>query len=187
MKKVGKLVKILGSTAFAVMFLVSMAFAWHHGHSPGPASADASAFVHTEITADQLVYDQVNTEHGLMVSKTKTLNVTESGYGAYHKGPAIDGKGFYSNELGVERTDTLKVAHYTVDVHAQGMSQAMTTAADAGAGASATYGADASASAEGASGGLQYQRTTYDLNGMHGGGIQVMRTTSFVNVSTSAH
>jgi len=179
--------KITGISFLAVLFAVSMAFAVPCGPPPEPASADASAFVHTEITADQMVYNQVNSEHGLMVSKTKTFDVTESGYGAYHNGPAADGKGFFKNELGVKCTDTLKVACYDVNVHAQGMSQAMTTAGDAGAGASATNVANASASAGGVSGGVQGQATTYDLNGMHGGGLQVMGTASFVSVSTSAH
>ena len=130
-----KLVNILGLAALAVVLLTSMAFAG--SCCPVVASADASAFVNTEITSDQLVFNQVNSEHGLMVNTTKTFDVSESGYGAYHNGPVNDGKGFYSNELGVKCSDTLKVACYSLDVHSQGMSQAMTTAGDAGAGAAA--------------------------------------------------
>lgn len=122
-----------------------------------------------------------------MVNNTGTLDVTTSGYGAYHKGPGTDGKGFFSNELGVKVSDTFKVACYSVDVTSQGMSQAMTTAGNAGAGASAQGGAVAGASAGGVSGGVQGQATTYQLGGMHGGGVQLMGTASYVNVNTSAH
>jgi len=79
------------------------------------------------------------------------------------------------------------VACYSLDVHSQGMSQAMTTAGDAGAGAAAQGFAGAGASAGGVSGGVQGQATTYDLNGMHGGGVQVMGTVSYINVSVTTH
>jgi len=177
----------VGIALLAGLFLVSVASANNccPPPPPGPASADASAFVNTEITSDQLVFNQVNSEHGLMVNTTKTFDVSESGYGAYHNGPVNDGKGFYSNELGVKCSDTLKVACYSLDVHSQGMSQAMTTAGDAGAGAAAQGFAGAGASAGGVSGGVQAQGVTYAINGMNGG-VQLMGTASYVNVDTQA-
>ena len=178
-----KFVKYLGIGFLIILFAATMALA---SNDHIVASADASAFVNTNITADQLVYNQVNHEAGLLISDTKTLDVNNSGYGAYHNGPGTDGKGFFANEMGVKVNDTLKVACYSVDVKSQGMSQAMTTEGNAGAGVSAQGGAVGGASAGGVSGGVQGQYTSYNLAGMSGGGAQLMGTASYVSVNTTA-
>ncbi len=159
------------------------AFAWETPVN----SAAGRGFVTTNFPQDQLVFDQKNHEAGFVKSDVDTFQVDKSGYNAFHNGPGFDGKGFDASTFKVTTSNVDKSAFYSMDARSQGMSQATTSALNAGAGSTAQGFAGTDTSAVGAVGGVQAQVVSYNpAPGMNGGGIQISGGVSAVSVNTHA-